>query len=108
MDWSMFAVKLVRHIGAQIKEPFGLLPVEHNQKRVFVQGPNYDKWIDCGYLPDNGAAVLWNPYTRDACKDTKGLCEHIESEALRLREAGTFEDPDPASYFYAGQKQPEA
>lgn len=107
MDWSTVVVTLVRHIGAQVKPMFGLLPVEHPQKRVLVTMPGQPKLINCGYLTDVGKSVLWDPYVREALQSTPGIIEHIEAEAVRLRSEKKFNDPDPASYFYAGQAKPK-
>ena len=100
-EWSNdFRVELRRHIGVSNKPPFGLLPVELAQKRVLVYGPNLDRPIECGILPDRaGAPLLWLPERRETVKDTPGLVEWIEGEALRLKAAGEFVDPPPASYF---------
>lgn len=108
MDWSGFRVELLRHIGAKKHETLGLLPIEHPQKRVLVYGPGKDTPTECGILPDHRDQVLWMPDYENILKDSKGLMEFIQAEALKARAEQRFTDPDPASYFYAGHKRPEA
>jgi len=100
---SDFRVELRRHVGAQNKPPFGILPVELKQKRVLVYGPNLDRPIDCGLITDGARHVLWNPYRYDDVKNTPGLADHIEQEAARLMAAGEFVDAPPESYYQGGK-----
>ena len=88
-------------VGAELQipiVPLGIVAVEHPQKIVLVYPPasalvpGAPICKQAGYLPDvAGSQLLWLPEIRDDAP--AGLIAWIESEALRLRDAGEFVDP---------------
>jgi hypothetical protein len=100
-DFSKIRVELRRHVGYMHTAEFGLMPVEHPQKYVLYYlpeaAPGESNIRHAGYLADvEGARVCWFPHIREKAEQVRGLVEHIEGEAYRLKDAGEFVDPPEA------------